>query len=105
MQWKVFITSALCWMGCIAETLGMSYVIPAAECDLRLNTFKKGLLTSIPFLGIALTSHLWGFLADVYGRRTIIIVSVIGSLVLSLTASLVPIFEAMVVIRLFSGMR
>ena len=34
-----------------SETMGISNLIPAAECDLQLNESTKGLLSSMPFFG------------------------------------------------------
>lgn len=42
-------------MGMIMETLGLSYVMPAAQCDLELTLQQKGWLAAIPFVG---KSHL-----------------------------------------------
>lgn len=33
------------------ETLGISFVLPVSECDLRLTTQNKGVLSAIGFLG------------------------------------------------------
>jgi hypothetical protein len=35
----------------LAETMGISFVIPAAVCDLNLSTSDKGLLSGMTFLG------------------------------------------------------
>ncbi|CAG9120806.1 unnamed protein product [Plutella xylostella] len=42
--------SGLILMGMIMETLGLSYVIPAAQCDLDLSLAQKGWLAAIPFV-------------------------------------------------------
>jgi hypothetical protein len=34
------------------ETMGVSFLLPAAQCDLNLSTRDKGLLSSMTFLGI-----------------------------------------------------
>lgn len=36
----------------LLETLGISYVIPVAECDLLLTTKEKGVLSAVSFAGI-----------------------------------------------------
>lgn len=35
----------------LLETLGISFVIPVAQCDLKLNSLDKGMLSAIGFLG------------------------------------------------------
>lgn len=92
-------------MAFLAETIGISLIIPAAACELELDTLRKGTLTSITFLGIAVMSHLWGFLADVYGRRRALIASVVGSLIFSVVATLSPYYWMMVIFRFLAGMR
>lgn len=88
----------------IAETLGVSYIIPPAKCDLELDTFRKGILTSVSFLGIALTSHVSGFLTDQLGRKKTVFYSVVLSTSFSAVAALVPEFWVMVIFRFLSGM-
>lgn len=48
----------------LLETLSISFILPVSECDLKLNSEEKGLLSGISFGGIIASSHLWGFLAD-----------------------------------------
>lgn len=50
----------------------MAFILPVSECDLNLTTSQKGILTSVPYIGIICSSHLWGYLADTLGRRRII---------------------------------
>lgn len=38
-------------MSVIIETMAMSYVIPAAECDMSLTLSDKSILSAISFLG------------------------------------------------------
>lgn len=86
------------------DVLGMSFIIPAATCELQLDTFKKGLLTSVPFLGLTLTSHLWGFLADSIGRRKSVAWSLGLTVLFSALAALAPSYWIMLVFRMLSGM-
>lgn len=97
--------SGLGLMALLLDTMGVSMTIPASTCELELNTFRKGLLNSISFLGIALTAHLWGFLADTMGRNKSIRYSLIGSILFTGIAAFVPNFWIVIVLRLLSGMR
>lgn len=87
------------------ETIGISFAIPPALCELELNTFKKGILSSITFLGIASTSHVGGFLADEFGRKKTTFISLALSLFISALAALAPSYWMIVVLRFLSGMR
>lgn len=45
------ILSGMCLSTVLLETLGISFVMPIAECDLNLSTEDKGLLSAIAFAG------------------------------------------------------
>ncbi|CRK86302.1 CLUMA_CG000146, isoform A [Clunio marinus] len=83
--------------------LGISFVFPVAECDLRLTTQHKGIISSISSIGIIVSSHMWGFLADTKGRKNVIIPTLVLSFIASLLSSLSTNFTLLVVFRFFSG--
>lgn len=77
-------------MSVITETMGMMFIIPAAQCDLQLSLTEKGVLSAISFLGVVSSSHLWGFLADTRGRRIVLLLSMGSSFFFTLVSSIVP---------------
>ncbi|XP_058461551.1 synaptic vesicle glycoprotein 2B-like [Malaya genurostris] len=87
----------------LLETLGISYVIAVAQCDLQLTTKEKGILSGIAFLGVIVTSHLWGFLADTKGRRKVIVPTLCLSFVTSALSSLATGFWSIVILRFLAG--
>ncbi|XP_052900101.1 synaptic vesicle glycoprotein 2B-like [Anopheles moucheti] len=87
----------------VLETLGISYVLPVAECDLLLTTKEKGVLSAISFAGIICSSHLWGFLADTRGRRTIIVPTLLLAVASSTLSSLTTNFWLITVMRFLTG--
>lgn len=105
VQAYVVIASGFGLMALLLDTMGVSMTIPGSTCELELDTFRKGLLNSISFVGIALTSHLWGFLADTLGRNKSIRYSLMGSVFFTGLAALVPNFWIIIVLRFLSGMR
>lgn len=38
-------------MTVLNETMGVSFIIPASQCDLEMSTSDKGLLSSMTFFG------------------------------------------------------
>lgn len=82
---------------------GISFVFPVAECDLRLTTQHKGVLSGITSIGIIASSHLWGFLSDCKGRKSVIVPTLILSFVSTFFSSLSTSFGMLVVTRFFSG--
>lgn len=101
----VFLACGMSLMYVMAETLGVSYIIPPAKCDLELDTMRKGILSSVSVFGIALTSHVSGFLTDQLGRKRTVFMSIFMSTCLSAVSALVPGFWTMVLFRLMAGMR
>lgn len=101
----VFLSCGLFLLATVIETLGISYIIPPAECELELDTFRKGMLSSVTFFGIAVTSHISGFLTDEFGRKRTVFISMTVSLVISTIAALIPDYWTIVVLRFISGMR
>ncbi|XP_048477785.1 uncharacterized protein LOC105384544 [Plutella xylostella] len=84
----LFVACVVTVLAMAMETFGTSYVATACACDLRLSTATKGLVSAMPMLGIVLSSHLWGWLADTRGRRFVLLVSMGGCFVAALASSL-----------------
>lgn len=88
----------------LLETLGISFILPIAECDLNLTTKDKGLLSAIAFVGIIASSHLWGFLADTKGRRKVIMPTLFITFIITIISSFVKSFWVFTLLRFFSGL-
>lgn len=78
-------------------------MFPVAECDLRLTTQHKGVLSGITSIGIIASSHIWGFLADCKGRKSVIVPTLVLSFIATLLSSLATSFRMLVLCRFFSG--
>lgn len=59
-------------MASISEGLNMAFVLPIAKCDLAISVSQQGLINAVGFIGVILTSHMWGFLADTWGRQKVL---------------------------------
>lgn len=92
-------------MATIVESMGVSFILSTAQCELELDTFRKGALTSVTFFGIAITSHISGFLTDEYGRKRTVFISLTVSMIFSFCAALAPHFWLVFALRLLTGMR
>ncbi|XP_026478597.1 synaptic vesicle glycoprotein 2C-like isoform X2 [Ctenocephalides felis] len=84
----ILFTTGFCMAGVITESLGMSFVLPSADCDLNMTLNEKGLLSASAFLGLVLSAHMWGFLADTRGRKFVMRLSLSIALVCSWISSL-----------------
>ncbi|KAH1028873.1 hypothetical protein HUJ05_002195 [Dendroctonus ponderosae] len=50
----------------------VSFIIPAAACDLGLDDTQKSLLNSMPFFGMLSSGFISGYLLDTVGRRKVL---------------------------------
>lgn len=87
----------------IFETVGITFVLPVSQCDLNLTTSEKGILGAAAFFGIICSSHLWGFLADTKGRRSVILPTLIVAFFMSFMSSFVQNFYLLTVLRFLNG--
>lgn len=87
----------------LLETIGISYVIAVAGCDLALSTQDKGILSAVGFLGVIVSAHLWGFLADTQGRRKVIVPTLFLTFAVTIVSSLMTNFWMMTVCRFLAG--
>ncbi|XP_066254429.1 synaptic vesicle glycoprotein 2A-like [Euwallacea similis] len=99
----VILATGGCLMCVIVESMNMSFIIPAAQCDLNLSLSSKGLLVSITFLGIITTSYFWGFMADAHGRKNILVFCLITSSLITLGCSMVSATWLLILLRYMNG--
>lgn len=97
----VFAGAVLCAV--FLEILGINFILPVAQCDLNLTNEKKGILSAIGSIGIIVSSHLWGFLADTCGRKSVIVSTLFIALAMTIISSFIKLFEWLVVMRFLNG--
>lgn len=81
----------------------MSYITPYAKCDLNLTIKEQGLLSAISYFGNLCTSHLWGFLADTWGRQKVLRVAATGAFAFSFLSMFAVNTISMIVLRFLTG--
>lgn len=86
-----------------AETCGIVFVLPVSECDLNLTTSDKGIIGGVSFLGIIVSSHLWGFLADTKGRRYVIYPTLLVASLLTICSSFAQNVLQFAILRFLNG--
>ncbi|OWR45939.1 synaptic vesicle glycoprotein 2B [Danaus plexippus plexippus] len=74
----------------IVEMIGNAFILPAAVCDLGLSNSLRGLLTSVPNIGVILTAPVWGRAADALGRKPVLLFSTAVSGIFALVAAFMP---------------
>lgn len=85
------------------EILCVSFLLPAAQCDLKLSSEDKGLLSAIVFVGMMLGGYLWGGLGDSLGRRGVLIFSMAFNSLFGMFSALAMDFPTFLLLRFFSG--
>lgn len=87
----------------VMEKVGITYIFPVSQCDLNLTSGQKGFLGSVGFMGIILSSHMWGYLADTLGRRRIIQPTLLIASVISIISSFAQSFYLLAALRFLNG--
>ncbi|XP_037955905.1 synaptic vesicle glycoprotein 2C-like [Teleopsis dalmanni] len=89
--------------GEIFETTTMSYILPIAECDLKLTLLNKGVLNAMSYGGMVVSAMMWGFIGDKYGRKKLLIFGYLANMVCVFCSSLSQTFEMLAVFKFLGG--
>lgn len=95
--------TGLAIMGAAVENVNISIVIPNAKCDLDLTVTEQGVLGSVSFLGIVVTSYFWGFLTDTWGRQKVISVACFGGFLFSFLSAFATQTYVLIALRFLAG--
>ncbi len=85
------------------EVLAISFILPPATCDLGLSNEDKGLVSAIIFAGMMFGGYLWGTLADIHGRRAVLLWSLTVNALGGLCSSVAQKFWLFLTLRFVSG--
>lgn len=100
----LILVCGLTLFGVNLEAYAIGYVLPSAECDLQLNTYLKGILTSSSFIGFTSTCCIWGYLSDIKGRKLFLVANLIMGSICSVLAVFISSFWGFTILKLFNGM-
>ncbi|KAJ8393920.1 hypothetical protein AAFF_G00054530 [Aldrovandia affinis] len=89
-QWKLSILSGLFWMADAMEMMILSVLTPQLHCEWRLPAWKVAMITSVVFLGIIISSSIWGNICDKYGRKTGLTLSVLWTMLYGFLSAVAP---------------
>ncbi|KRT78777.1 membrane transporter, partial [Oryctes borbonicus] len=92
-----------CWAS-MMDTSSMSYVVPAAHCDLDLSLQQRGMLNAITYLGMITSALGWGFLADTLGRKKILVSGFTIDAICVIIAGLAQSYEMLSTAKFFTGL-
>lgn len=97
---------ALCgliYLDTAIEVTILSFVIPAAKCDFHMSSQDAGWLNAAPMLGMVFGSYFWGCLADLRGRKTVLIASLLVDGLSGLASSVSQYYPVFLAFRFLSG--
>ncbi|XP_057657183.1 synaptic vesicle glycoprotein 2B-like isoform X2 [Diorhabda carinulata] len=96
------ISTAAGWSS-VFETTAMSYVFPAAECDLQLTLNHKGLLNAVTYAGMISSAFIWGFLCDTLGRKKLLTIGLLLDGLFLMMAALSQNFQLLMIAKFLGG--
>lgn len=99
----LFALCALAEWTSVFETTTMSYVFPAAECDLDLNLSDKGMLNAVTYVGMMSSSIIWGYLCDTFGRRKLLYLGFLFDALFVIIGGLAQSFLQLAIAKFFGG--
>uniref|UniRef100_H2LS33 Synaptic vesicle 2-related protein n=1 Tax=Oryzias latipes TaxID=8090 RepID=H2LS33_ORYLA len=102
-QWKLSILTGLSWMADAMEMMILSILAPQLHCEWRLPSLEVALLTSAVFIGMMISSSLWGNISDKYGRKTGLKMSVLWTMFYGILSAFAPIYGWILVLRALVG--
>ncbi|XP_016967732.1 synaptic vesicle glycoprotein 2A [Drosophila biarmipes] len=100
---ELLLICGLCFMAVMVEIMGVSLIMNQMKCDLQPTLDQQGILASAGFLGVVLSSHAMGFLADTWGRATTLRYALCLSSVCSIVSGFSVNIWMLIVFRFLTG--
>uniref|UniRef100_A0A2H1VK18 SFRICE_002839 n=1 Tax=Spodoptera frugiperda TaxID=7108 RepID=A0A2H1VK18_SPOFR len=101
---KLLSTAFVGFMSGILASSTTAYLLPSAECDLKMDLLQKGLLNAMPYVGMLISSVVAGFLTDAFGRKIFLGVGFIGLFIFQLIGGSSQTFEVLATAKFFEGL-
>ena len=89
-QYKLSLLTGCAWMADAMELMILSIISPQLRCDWQLTTWEEALITMFVFIGMVLSSSMWGNICDTYGRKTGLIMCVALTFYMGFLSSFAP---------------
>lgn len=100
---KVAALGALIYTNAVISIISTGFVLPAAVCDFQMTTIDKGRIAIAPVLGSLFGPFVWGFLADLKGRRITLMTTLFIQANSEILMSFVSNYWAFLFFKLLSG--
>lgn len=102
-KWVVLFGSFIVYLFDALEISILSFALPSLSAELGIETFQAGLLATATLLGMGVGGPMMGWLADVRGRRTALIVCMTIFVVLTSVIYFVPNYSVFLALRFLAG--
>ncbi|KAJ8919148.1 hypothetical protein NQ315_012134 [Exocentrus adspersus] len=99
----LYIVATAAGWSSVFETTTMSFVFPAAECDLNLKLSHKGLLNAVTYSGMICSAVIWGFLCDTLGRKKLLLIGYFLDALFFLMAASSQSFTLLMIAKFLGG--
>lgn len=100
---KFWIIALIAFINSVSFTIIIPVLYPYAQ-KFGLNDFQASLLTSGYAIAQFFATPILGRLSDVFGRKPLLVISLIGTVVANLVASFTPVASLLFVARIFDGL-
>ncbi|XP_072228190.1 synaptic vesicle 2-related protein-like [Leuresthes tenuis] len=98
-HWKISVLTGLSWIGDAMEMMILSILGPQLHCEWRLPSYEVALITSVVFIGMGLSSPVWGNVSDKYGRRVGLTICMCWTLFYGLLSAFAPVYGWLLFLR------
>ncbi|KAM7363510.1 putative transporter svop-1 [Cochliomyia hominivorax] len=102
-QWLMLLNCGLLLMMVINETMGMSIITIASQCDFDSSSMDKAIMSAAAFIGVLCSSYFWGYLSDTCGRKPILMYTTLLGNIVSLVSIFIANFWLFVFLRFLVG--
>ncbi|KAF3702052.1 Synaptic vesicle 2-related protein [Channa argus] len=98
-QWKISLLTGLSWVGDAMEMMILSILGPQLHCEWMLPSYKVAIITSVVFVGMGVSSPVWGNVSDKYGRKVGLIICMSWTLYYGLLSAFAPVYGWLLALR------
>ncbi|KAI3386484.1 hypothetical protein SNEBB_003771 [Seison nebaliae] len=102
-QWLLLIASGMVNASDAIELISISYILPIIQCDFNFQPREKAYSVTYLFIGMMIGGLTWGLLSDIYGRRRMLILSLILNAIFALLSAFPLTYFTFCIFRFFCG--
>ncbi|VVC38180.1 Hypothetical protein CINCED_3A016238 [Cinara cedri] len=84
-------------------TASPSFIVPATRCYFQLTPLKEGMMFGAFYVGMMLSSFLWGFLIDTLGRQKLFFYGLLFTAILEFCSGLAQQFWSFIFLKILCG--